>query len=93
MTINQVTRHAVAEERIEQALDNMPSRVFSRWHDMRYGDMPPRRGLRELGEELADLTIEPGVLIPARGSGTLHHRVEHVLALSTVILSLLRTCP
>ena len=45
MTINQVTRHAVAEERIEQALDNMPSRVFSRWHDMRYGDMPPRRGL------------------------------------------------
>ncbi|MCX5265829.1 hypothetical protein [Streptomyces sp. NBC_00199] len=23
------------------------------------------------------LTIEPGVLMPARGSGTLHHRVEY----------------
>ncbi|MER6624137.1 immunity 49 family protein [Streptomyces sp. NPDC000931] len=54
MTIKEVTRHAVAEQRIEQALEGMSSRAFGRWHDMRYGDMPLRRGLRELGEELSD---------------------------------------
>ncbi|MFE9776420.1 immunity 49 family protein [Streptomyces sp. NPDC005931] len=54
MTIKEVTRHAVAAQRIEQALEDMWSRAFGRWHDMRYGDMPLRRGLRELGEELSD---------------------------------------
>ncbi|WP_234325448.1 immunity 49 family protein [Streptomyces sp. NRRL S-146] len=54
MTIKEVTRHAVAEQRIEQALEGIWSRAHRRWHDMRYGAMPLRRGLRELGEELAD---------------------------------------
>ncbi|WP_433131134.1 immunity 49 family protein [Micromonospora sp. CA-240977] len=53
MTI-EVTRHSVAEQRIMQALEDMSGRAFSRWHDMRYGDVPLRRGLRELGEELTD---------------------------------------
>lgn len=54
MTINEVTRHAVTEQRIEQALDDMAGRAFSRWHDMVWNPIPLRRGLRELGEELAD---------------------------------------
>ncbi|MGX1267026.1 immunity 49 family protein [Streptomyces phaeoluteigriseus] len=54
MAIKEVTRHAVTEQRIERALADMRGRAFGRWHDMRYGDMPLRRGLRELGEELAD---------------------------------------
>ncbi|MFD3660522.1 immunity 49 family protein [Streptomyces sp. NPDC058659] len=54
MTIKEVTRHAVAEQRIGQALEGIWSRAHGRWHDMHYGDVPLRRGLRELGEELAD---------------------------------------
>ncbi|WP_171991006.1 immunity 49 family protein [Streptomyces sp. JHA26] len=65
MTIKEVTRHAVAERRIEQALAGMSSRAFGRWHDMRYGDMPLRRGLRELGEELADHVAARTVSDPA----------------------------
>ncbi|PKT75065.1 hypothetical protein CW362_01065 [Streptomyces populi] len=52
--MKEVARHTVVEERIEQALEDMGSRALGRWHDMRYGGMPLRRGLRELGEELAD---------------------------------------
>ncbi|MEH0449727.1 MULTISPECIES: hypothetical protein [unclassified Streptomyces] len=42
MTINEVSRHAVTQQRIEQALDDMGGRAFDRWHDMvwsagRYG--------------------------------------------------------
>ncbi|MFI5825036.1 immunity 49 family protein [Streptomyces rishiriensis] len=54
MTINEVTRHAVTQQRIEQALDDMAGRAFSRWHNMVWTGIPLRRGLRELGEELAD---------------------------------------
>ncbi|MGP3750013.1 immunity 49 family protein [Streptomyces sp. IBSNAI001] len=54
MTIKEVARHAVAEQLIEQALEGIWSRAHGRWHGMRYGDMPLRRGLGELGEELAD---------------------------------------
>lgn len=68
MTIKEVTRHAVAEQRIEQALEDMWSRAFDRWHDMRYNDMPLRRGLRELGEELADHTAARTVPDPALGA-------------------------
>ncbi|MEU4339481.1 Imm49 family immunity protein [Micromonospora lupini] len=69
MTIIEVTRHAVAQQRIEQALEGMPERAFSRWHTMRYGDMPLRRGLRELGEELAEHVAartlrDPGLRAP-----------------------------
>ena len=65
MTIIEVTRHAVAEQRIEQALEDMRRRAFGRWHDMRYGGMPLRRGLRELGEELADHLAARTVADPA----------------------------
>lgn len=66
MTIKEVTRHAVTEQRIEQALEDMWSRAFGRWHDMRYGDMLPlQRGLRELGEELADHIAARTVSDPA----------------------------
>ncbi|MGW2786300.1 immunity 49 family protein [Streptomyces populi] len=65
MTIKEVTRHAVAEQRIEQALADMRSRAFGRWHTMRYGDMPLRRGLRELGEELAEHVAARTVPDPA----------------------------
>ncbi|MGE7391795.1 immunity 49 family protein [Streptomyces sp. NPDC004126] len=54
MTIKEVAPHAVAQQRIEHALEGIWSRAHSRGHDMRYGDMPLRRGLKELGEELAD---------------------------------------
>ncbi|MEU2602235.1 immunity 49 family protein [Streptomyces hirsutus] len=68
MTIKEVTRHAVAEQRIEQALEDMWSRAFDWWHDMRYNDMPLRRGLRELGEELADHLAACTVPDPALGT-------------------------
>ncbi|MFD9339843.1 immunity 49 family protein [Streptomyces sp. NPDC060028] len=54
MTIKELASHAVAEQRLEQALKGIVGRASRRWHDMRYGDMALRRGLRELGEELAD---------------------------------------
>jgi hypothetical protein len=54
MAIKEVARHTVTEERIGQALEDMWRRAFGRWHQMRYGDMPLRRGLGELGEELTD---------------------------------------
>lgn len=54
MTMKEVTRHAVAEQRIESALADMWGRAFGQWHNMRYGDLPLRQGLRELGEALTD---------------------------------------
>ncbi|MFF4542131.1 immunity 49 family protein [Streptomyces aureus] len=68
MTIKEVTRHAVAEKRIEQALAGMRSRAFDRWHTMRYGDLPLRQGLRELGEALADHVAARTVPDPALGA-------------------------
>ncbi|MFD9114152.1 immunity 49 family protein [Streptomyces bottropensis] len=65
MAIKEVTRHAVAEQRIEQALQDMWGRAFDRWHEMYYGDMPLRQGLRELGEELADHVAARTVPDPA----------------------------
>ncbi|MEV0442958.1 immunity 49 family protein [Streptomyces spectabilis] len=53
MTISEVARHEVAEQRIEQALADMWPRAYYRWYDMRWSGIPLRRGLRELGEELA----------------------------------------
>ncbi|MFE7413379.1 immunity 49 family protein [Streptomyces laurentii] len=69
MTIKEVTRHEVSERRIEEALDGMRGRAFGRWHSMRYADMPLRRGLRELGVELADhlaarTLSDPGLRAP-----------------------------
>ncbi|GGK25576.1 hypothetical protein GCM10011583_66970 [Streptomyces camponoticapitis] len=52
--IKEVTRHTVAEQRIEQALADMRGRAFGRCYEMRDGDKPLRQGLRELGGELAD---------------------------------------
>lgn len=65
MAIKEVTRHAVAEQRIEQALEDMWGRAFDRWHEMYYGDMPLRQGLRELGEELANHVAARTVPDPA----------------------------
>ncbi|WP_234344433.1 immunity 49 family protein [Streptomyces sp. WM6372] len=65
MTIKEVSRHAVSEQRIEPALADMWGRAFSLWHNMRYGDKPLRRGLRELGEELADHVAARTVPDPA----------------------------
>ncbi|PKT69086.1 hypothetical protein CW362_31585 [Streptomyces populi] len=66
--MREITRHAVAEQRIEQALADMGSRAFGRWHTMRYGDMPLRQGLRELGEELAEHVAARTVPDPALGT-------------------------
>ncbi|MFI6039219.1 immunity 49 family protein [Streptomyces sp. NPDC051315] len=65
MMIKQVPRHAVAEQQIEQALEGMSGRTMGHWHDMRYGDKPLRRGLSELGEELADHIAARTVADPA----------------------------
>ncbi|MFE7765186.1 immunity 49 family protein [Streptomyces sp. NPDC057438] len=65
MTIKEVTGHVVAEQRIEQALEDMWGRAHSWWHDMRYGDMQLRFGLRELGEELTDHVAARTVPDPA----------------------------
>jgi hypothetical protein len=65
MTIKAVARHTVVEERIAQALEDMWSRAFGRWHEMRYGDMQLQRGLRDLGEELADHVAARTVPDPA----------------------------
>ncbi|MFD5589334.1 immunity 49 family protein [Streptomyces sp. NPDC127063] len=54
MTIKEVTRHAVAQQSIEQALTGMLARAVGQWHYMRYGDAPWRTGLRELGVAIAD---------------------------------------
>ncbi|MGW7825125.1 immunity 49 family protein [Streptomyces puniciscabiei] len=54
MTIKEVTRHAVAQQAIEHALTDMPGRAVGHWHDMRYGDTPWRKGLRELGVATAN---------------------------------------
>ncbi|MDG5807933.1 immunity 49 family protein [Streptomyces ossamyceticus] len=65
MTIKEVAPHVVAEQRIEQALEDMWGRAHSWWHDMRYGDMQLRHGLRELCEELADHIAARTVQDPA----------------------------
>ncbi|MDW8803690.1 immunity 49 family protein [Streptomyces scabiei] len=65
MGIKEVTRHAVAGRRIEQALEDMWGRSFDQWHEMQYGDMPLRRGLRQLGEALADHVAARTVPDPA----------------------------
>ncbi|WP_392957608.1 hypothetical protein [Streptomyces sp. LN245] len=65
MTIKEVTRHAAAEEQIEQALEDVWGRAFGRWHEIRCGDMPLRCGPRELGKELADHLAARTVSDPA----------------------------
>ncbi|GAA2439368.1 hypothetical protein GCM10010405_23390 [Streptomyces macrosporus] len=39
MTIKEVARHTVAEQRIGQASEDMWGRAYDRWYEMRYGGM------------------------------------------------------
>ncbi|MFG2720152.1 immunity 49 family protein [Streptomyces sp. NPDC048416] len=57
MISKDVTRHDVTEQRIEQALQDMESRVFDFWHDQQYdGSVSLRYGLIQLEGELLDHT-------------------------------------
>lgn len=55
MTIKEVTRHEVAEHRIEDALRRGFRRALGHWSDMRHNGRPLRQGLREMGGDLLDL--------------------------------------
>ncbi|MFF8601440.1 immunity 49 family protein [Streptomyces sp. NPDC015232] len=64
MTIMEITRHTVAEQRIEEALADGRGRAFGRWYWMRFGGVPLLQGLRGLGEELAEHVAARTVVDP-----------------------------
>lgn len=49
--MQEVTRHDVSEQRVNEALDDIRGRASDRWHGLRY-DRPSPRRLREWGDEL-----------------------------------------
>ena len=55
MTIKDVTRHDIAEERIEDTLQRGIRQAIGHWSDMRHGSRPLRQGLREMCGDLLDL--------------------------------------
>lgn len=70
MTVKDVARHDVSEQRIEQALEDIERRAHSRWHTMQYDCYSDGRlqGLRdELLDHIAARTVadpEPGTASP-----------------------------
>lgn len=54
MGINDVTRHAVNQQRLERAFSDMADRVQHRFEDVYYDAYPMREMLSELGDELLD---------------------------------------
>ncbi|PBC92552.1 hypothetical protein BX281_0224 [Streptomyces sp. Ag82_O1-15] len=54
MGINDVPRHPVSQQRLEQALGDKADRVQRRFEDVYYHEYPLREMLSELGYELLD---------------------------------------
>jgi hypothetical protein len=54
MGTNNVTRHAVNQQRLECAFGDMADRVQRRFEDVYYAEYPMREMLSELGNELLD---------------------------------------
>ncbi|MGW0208359.1 Imm49 family immunity protein [Streptomyces sp. NPDC003233] len=65
MTIKDVTRHDVAEERIEDTLQRGIRLAIGHWIDMRHGDRPVRQGLRGMRGDLLDLAAALTLADPA----------------------------
>ena len=65
MTIKDVTRHDVAEERIEDTLQRGIRQAIGHWSDMRHGSRPLRQGLREMRGDLLDLAAALTLTDPA----------------------------
>ncbi|WP_240497270.1 Imm49 family immunity protein [Streptomyces hirsutus] len=65
MTIKDVTRHDVAEQRIEDTLQRGIRRAIGHWSDMRHNGRPLRQGLREMGGDLLDLAAARTLEDPA----------------------------
>ncbi|GAX57159.1 immunity 49 family protein [Streptomyces olivochromogenes] len=65
MTIKEVTRHGVDEQRIEDTRQRGIRRAIGYWSDMRHGGLPLRQGLRELRGELLDLAAVDTLEDPA----------------------------
>jgi hypothetical protein len=51
--VQEVTRHRVSGQRVDQALDDIGGRTRRRWHGMRYDDPSPEK-LEEMRDELLD---------------------------------------
>ncbi|MDT3724540.1 Imm49 family immunity protein [Streptomyces sp. DSM 41972] len=65
MTIKDVTRHDVAEERMEDTLRRGISQAVGHWSGMRHGSRPLRQGLREMRGDLLDLAAALTLTDPA----------------------------
>ncbi|WP_143179801.1 MULTISPECIES: hypothetical protein [Streptomyces] len=68
MTIKDVTRHAVAEERIEDALQRGVRRAIEHGLDGAHSGSPLRQGLREMGGDLFDLAAARSLEDPSLGT-------------------------
>ncbi|MEU2180878.1 immunity 49 family protein [Streptomyces thermolilacinus] len=67
MTIKNVARHVVSEQRIEQALEGIERRAHRRWHTMRY-DCYSDEHLQSMRDELLDHTAARTVASPEPGT-------------------------
>ncbi|WP_109006191.1 Imm49 family immunity protein [Streptomyces rishiriensis] len=65
MTIKDVIRHDVADERIQDTLQRGIRQAIGHWSDMRHGGRPLRQGLREMGADLLGLTAAHTLEDPA----------------------------
>ncbi|MEV0241630.1 Imm49 family immunity protein [Streptomyces sp. NPDC050674] len=65
MTIMDVVRHEVAEERVEDTLHRGIRRAIGHWSDLRHGGRPLRQGLREMGGDLLDFVAARTLEDPA----------------------------
>lgn len=70
MTIKDVTRHDIAEERIEDTLQRGIRQAIGHWSDMRHGSRPLRQGLREMCGDLLDLAAARTLEDPALDTPT-----------------------
>ncbi|GGV68408.1 hypothetical protein GCM10010277_77680 [Streptomyces longisporoflavus] len=71
MTIKNIARHDVSEQRIEEALDDIRRRAFTRWHTMQY-DCYSDEELQAMRDELLDHVAARTVADPAPGTAPSH---------------------
>lgn len=71
MTIKDVARHDVSEQRIEQALDDIGRRAHRRWHTMQY-DCYSDEQLQGMRDELLDHIAARTVADPEPGTAPSH---------------------
>ncbi|MET7361352.1 immunity 49 family protein [Streptomyces sp. NPDC005562] len=71
MTIKDVARHDVSEQQIEEALEDIWGRAFSRWHTMEY-DCYSDGELQKMRDELLDHIAARTVADPEPGTAPSH---------------------